>query len=206
MSQRWAQVLAMAAMGKSWGVVDIGDVATPGVSLAEGHQAHRVLGSVRPVGPQPDDAVKGAALMVAGMNHPVAGLLPQPAQPMVSPAGQPVEPGNPEVPQAGRRQRPLGQLSRQLPGQRLLVLLGLGFKADGSPLLGAQVKEATQLAWYQPLIPPAQVPQVSQLAGCLVQGALINACHLGGKRSMVRRSPRSQPLGQQPAYFCKNLL
>ncbi len=166
---------------------NVGDVAAQRIALSESHQPNGVFGPVGAMGSQPHDAIEDVAPMVEGMYHLVAGLCSQPAQPVVTPVREPVEPGEAEVSQVCDHQCSRWQVFHQLPRQHLLVLMWVRLKHDGPPLLASHVEHASQLAREQTAVALGNLSQRRKPSRHGVQCTLVYAHHaLGEWRQLVR--------------------
>src|SRR5579884_109473 len=123
-------------------IADIGDVAVGRGLVAEGHQTDGMLGPIGPIGTEFNDAVEGVAPLVVGVDDPIAGLLPQPTNPVIAGVGQVVEPGKAEVAQIGQEEAAHGEVREEIAGMTLLIGSGILLIENLTPLLTAEVKEA----------------------------------------------------------------
>ena len=198
-------------LGHGWNrermrVVNVGDIAAHGSALPESHQANGVLGTVSAVCSQPHDTVEYLAPLIEDMHHLVAGLCPQPAQPVISPVREPVEPGEAEVSQVCNQKCPCRHLRRQIPRHDLLVLLRVRLKPNGPPLLASHVERARELARQQTTVPIGDRSQRGQPSRYGVQCALVYAHHLLGEGCQLLGDCTLKSLSQYAADLLKQLL
>jgi hypothetical protein len=155
------------------GIADIGQVGMDMLTHAELHQPHGVLGAIRPVRTEPDEAIEGLAAPVVGLDHIVTRPRPQAREPPIARIGQVIEPLEAEVAQVRHNQRARREPRDHRPGGDLLVLAGIGTIGDAPPLLKAQVEHAREGAAEQTSIAGGQGAQGGQEAGHRIEGALI---------------------------------
>ena len=146
-----------------------------------------MLGTVRAVCSQPHDAVEHLAPLIEDVHHLVAGLYPQPAQPVIAPVREPVEPGEAEVSQVCNQKCSHRHVCRQISCHDLLVLLWVRLKPNGSPLLASHVERARELARQQTAVPIGDRSERGQPSRYGVQCALVYAHHLLGEGCQLLR-------------------
>ena len=124
-------------------VVNVGDIAAHGSALPESHQANGVLGTVSAVcSPATRWKIEYLAPLIEDVHHLVAGLCPQPAQPVIAPVRGQSNQAKPKYPRSCNQKCPCRHLRRQIPRHDLLVLLRVRLKPNGSPLLASHVERA----------------------------------------------------------------
>ena len=165
-----------------------------------------MLGTVSAVCSQPHDAVEHLAPLIEDVYHLVAGLCPQPAQPVIAPLREPVEPGEAEVSQVCNQQCPHRHLCRQITRHHLLVLLWVRLKPDGPPLLASHVERARELARQQTAVPLGDRSQRGQSSRYGVQRTLVYAHHLLGEGCQLLRDHCLKSLSQHAADLLKKPL
>lgn len=167
-------------------VAHIGQVAMDGAADPDLDQAIEMLGAVRPVGPQPDQAVAHLRVRQVRVDDGITGPLAQLAEQRISPVGQVIEPAKAEIPEIGQHQAADRQGGDQVPGADALVLAGIGRGLHGVDLLRPDIEGGDQLAGQQSVITGRDRTQPRQGAGNPIQGALVEGVDAARERRQRR--------------------
>jgi hypothetical protein len=103
-------------------------------------------GAIRPVGAEPDEAVKDLVLGIEGVEDLVARLPAEPGGPEVARLREVVEPGEAEIAQVGQEERPGGRVAARVRASRFSFCSASGRKVT----VRQSWRRTSKTAWSLP--------------------------------------------------------